>query len=61
MRAYLTVAALFFGAIAIIHVLRAALCWPFVLGSCDIPVGLSWFAAIFTGAMCVWAVRLLRS
>lgn len=58
MRAYLTISGIFFALIAVAHVLRGAMQVPVQVADMQIPVWVSWPAALVTGALAVWAFRL---
>jgi len=56
---YLLVSAVIFGAVALIHLVRAVNSWGFVLGPVDIPIVASWIGFIVTALLCSWAISLL--
>jgi hypothetical protein len=55
---YLYVSAALFGAVALIHIVRALSGWTFQVGPMEVPVLASWVGFVLTGALAVWAVRL---
>jgi len=57
-QAYLSVSAVIFGLIAVIHFARAIRGWGLVIGPLTIPLWESWTASIAATALCVWAIRL---
>jgi hypothetical protein len=38
-------------------VIRAVNQWPIHIQSFDVPVWVSWIAALITGSLCLWAFR----
>ena len=61
MRAYLQITGALFGLIAVVHFLRLIRHWPIQLAGYSVPLWASWVGLILAGALCVWAVRLLRA
>jgi hypothetical protein len=59
LRPFLTISAIFFGAVAIIHAIRAAFGVPIVVGSVEVPMWPSWTALVLTGYLSFAAFRLL--
>ena len=59
-RGYRTVSGLLFGLVALAQGARAALQLPAQVGSAEIPIWVSWVAAVVTGSLCVWAFRSPR-
>ncbi len=57
---YATVSGVVFGLIAIGQALRAFNEWPVQVGSFEVPVGLSWIAAIVAGSLCAWGLQSTR-
>ncbi|HEV8374808.1 MAG TPA: hypothetical protein VGR38_01085 [Candidatus Polarisedimenticolia bacterium] len=57
-RAYLVVSGCLFGVVALAQLVRAIRHVPVALGSHSVPVALSWVAAIVTGSLSAWALRL---
>jgi lipopolysaccharide export LptBFGC system permease protein LptF len=49
-----TVAAVLFAIIALLHLLRGIAGWPAVINNVTIPVPVSWIAVIVAGGMAVW-------
>jgi hypothetical protein len=52
---YAVVSGAIFGVIAVLQAVRAFVQWPVQVGSFEIPVAVSWVAAIVAGSLCVWA------
>ncbi len=44
-----------FGAIALLQLVRAIYQWPVQIDSFNVPIWLSWLAAVVAGVLCVWA------
>ena len=57
---YLVISATVFAVVGIAHLVRAIERWPITVGPWNVPVDLSWLAAIATGALSLWAILLLR-
>jgi hypothetical protein len=57
---YLAISASVFAVVAVAHLVRAIEGWPITIGPWDVPVDVSWLGAIATGALCAWAILLLR-
>lgn len=60
MRAYTLVSGIFFLVIAVAHVLRAIAGVPIRAADMQLPIWVSWPAAIFTAALAIWAFSLFR-
>jgi len=54
---YSVVSGVVFGFIAIAQSVRALRQLPVHVGDFDVPVWLSWIAAVIMGSLCVWAFR----
>lgn len=54
---YNVVSGLVFGVVALGQASRALMQLPVHVGSVEIPVWASWFAAVVAGSLCVWAFR----
>ena len=54
---YVLVSGVVFGFIAVAQASRALLQVPAHLGSFEVPVWVSWVAAVVAGSLCVWAFR----
>jgi hypothetical protein len=54
---YVVVSGAVFGVVAVIQAVRALVQWPLHVGTLDIPVWLSWIAAVVAGGLCAWAFR----
>lgn len=52
---YVVVSGVIFGFVALAQVLRALMQVPIHIGSVDIPVWVSWVAAVLAGSLCTWA------
>ena len=61
MRAYLRISSIVFGLIALGHLLRLLRQWPADIAGQSVPTWASAVALVLTGALSVWAVRLLRT
>jgi hypothetical protein len=59
-RTYLVVAGTVLLAVALLHILRLLLGWPFVLGSWGIPKWLSLVAILVTAGLGIWALSLRK-
>jgi hypothetical protein len=57
---YLSISATIFAAVALAHLLRAISGWTIVIGTWEVPLALSWIAAIVTAGLSAWAFSLLR-
>jgi sorbitol-specific phosphotransferase system component IIBC len=57
---YMVISAAIFGAIAVLHLLRALFAIPVNVGATEFPVGLSWGGGIAAGALSIWGFRLAR-
>jgi hypothetical protein len=57
---YVVVSGVIFGFIALAQLLRAVNQMPAQVGSFEIPVWVSWVAAILAGSMCTWAFASRR-
>lgn len=54
---YIVVSGLIFGVIALIQASRALLGVPVQIGDLEVPVVVSWIAAIVAGSLFIWAFR----
>ena len=54
---YAVVSGAIFGLIAVLQAIRAFVQLPVNVGSFEIPVAVSWVAAVVAGSLCVWAFR----
>ena len=57
---YVVVSGVIFGFIALAQLLRAVNQVPAQVGGFEIPVWVSWVAAILAGSMCTWAFASRR-
>jgi len=57
----LRVASIVFGIFAIGHLLRLLNQTPVMLGSHQVPMGVSWVALILAAILCIWMWRLSKS
>lgn len=57
---YVVVSGVIFGFVALAQLLRAVNQVPAQVGSFEIPVWVSWVAAILAGGMCTWAFATRR-
>ena len=60
MRNYLVISAVVFGAVAFVHLLRLIFGWPAQVGELAIPLWISVAGLLLPGALCVWALALVR-
>ena len=60
MRAYLQTSGAVFGVIAVVHLLRLLWHWPIDLAGQLVPLWASWLGLILSGALSIWALRLIR-
>jgi hypothetical protein len=51
---YLVVSGALFGVIALVQLYRAVTQLPVQIGSVEVPVWVSWVAAVVTGGLCTW-------
>ena len=56
---YLTISATAFAVVAIAHVVRALEQWSIVIGPWQVPIALSWIAAVAAAGLSGWAFSLL--
>ena len=54
---YAVVSGAIFGVVAVLQTIRAFIRLPVHVGSFEIPVAVSWVAAVVAGSLCVWAFR----
>jgi len=59
MRAYIGLTGVLFGVIALVHVARLVFDWPAQIAGWAVPGWLSWIAILASGALCIWAFRLV--
>ena len=59
-RAYLVVSGTIFGLVAVAHLVRAVYQMPVHVGDWAFPMWASWGGFVVAGALCAWALRLLR-
>ena len=52
---YAVVSGAIFGVVAVLQAIRAFVQLPVHVGSFEIPVAVSWVAAVVAGSLCVWA------
>jgi len=60
MRVYLQTSGAIFGLIMLVHILRLLLGWPAQVAGWPVPLWASWIAILVSGALSVWAFRLVR-
>ncbi len=60
MQAYLQISGAVFGLIALLHIIRLLLNWPAQVAGWTVPLWISWIAILVSGALSVWAFRLVR-
>ena len=56
--AFLTVSGTIFGMIALLHLCRIVAGWPARIGTCDVPMWLSWVSVVIAGFLAFTAFRL---
>jgi hypothetical protein len=61
MRAYVQVSGVVFALVALGHLLRLVRRWPLLIAGRPLPALVSLIVLVVTGAMAVWAWRLLRA
>ena len=54
---YILVSGIIFGLVAVAHFWRVLMQLPINIGGTEIPLWVSWIAAIVAGALCVWAFQ----
>ncbi len=59
MRTYIQITGVVFGVMGLVHVVRLILDWPAQVAGWVVPTWISWVAIFVTGALCVWAFRLV--
>lgn len=57
---YITISGVIFGVIALLQAWRAAMQLPVQVGTHEVPVVVSWVAAVVAGSLAVWAFRSTR-
>jgi hypothetical protein len=55
---YLRLSGTVFAIVAVAHLVRAIAQWPIVIGPWNVPVALSWIAAIPAASLSIWAFSL---
>lgn len=58
--AYVTVSAVIFMLVALMHLLRLLQGWPVMLGAMAIPVWVSVIALLVTAVVAIWGFSILR-
>ena len=59
-KTYLNISATVFAIVALAHLARAIAQWPIAIGPWNVPLVLSWFAAIPAAGLSIWAFSLAR-
>jgi hypothetical protein len=59
-KVYIAISAIFFGLVAIGHIVRLVAGWQVALGPNDIPMSVSWVALVLSAALTVWGGWLMR-
>lgn len=59
-RTFLAVSGIIFLVIAVLHLLRAVLGWRAVIGSFEVPIWLSWVAAVVAAYLAYSALRPVK-
>jgi hypothetical protein len=57
---YAAVSGTIFAIVAVVQVVRAFNAWPVQIASLQIPVEVSWLAALGAGALAAWAFSVAR-
>lgn len=60
LKKYLLISGIIFGAVAILHLIRAIMNWHFIIGTWPVPEWMSYIAFIAAGVMCVVALKLFK-
>jgi hypothetical protein len=53
-KSYCLVTAVIFGAVALLHLLRAVYRWPVIVEAWRVPLWVSWLAIPVAAALCIW-------
>lgn len=59
-KTFLLVSGVVFGAVSLMHLVRAINSWEFVVGPLNLPMAVSWVGFLVTLGLCVWAFWLFR-
>ena len=57
-KTFFTVSGTIFGAIALLHLARILAGWPAHIGTCEVPMWLSWVSVVVAGYLSFSAFRL---
>jgi len=53
---YVTVTALIFAVVAILHLVRLVKSWPIQIGSHSVPMAVSWAGFVVAGLIAIWGL-----
>ena len=56
---YVTVSALIFALVALVHLVRLAKRWPVQIGSSSIPIAASWVGLLVAAVLAIWGFSQL--
>jgi hypothetical protein len=59
-RPYLSVTAVLFIIVALIHLVRAINGWDVIIGPYALPISVSWIGFVVTGGFAAWSIVLIR-
>ncbi len=60
-RNYFLISGTIFGAVSVLHLVRALTRGPFELGPLSVPIWASWIGFTLAGLLSLWAFRLVKS
>ena len=58
-KTFLTITALIFSVVALVHLLRIYAAWPILIGNWTVPMWLSWIGAVVAGGLAYFGFRLV--
>ena len=59
-KTFITVAAVIFGVVALLHLFRIVMGWSIVIDAWTVPMWLSWIGLVVAGALSYFGIRLTR-
>jgi hypothetical protein len=59
-KTFITVAAVIFGVVALLHLFRIVMGWSIVIDAWTVPMWLSWIALVIAGALSYYGMSLTR-
>jgi len=59
-RTFVAIAALIFGVVALLHLLRVIAGWSIVIDAWTVPMWVSWLALVVAGALSYFGMRVAR-